>query len=149
MTYSTYSTYSTSRPTAYGAASSAAAAPQQAYLQAAVQTASPARLLVMLYDRLVLDCRRAVAAQQEGDHQAAHQQLLHAQDIVAELQSSLRPEGWDGAEALNSLYSHLMVKLVEANIRRDVTITAHCLELVDGLADAWRQAAAATAVQSA
>ncbi|RYB94226.1 flagellar export chaperone FliS [Nocardioides oleivorans] len=135
--------------THYSSPYSSTAAPQHAYLQAAVETASPARLLVMLYDRLVLDCRRAVAAQQEGDHQAAHQHLLHAQDIVAELQSSLRPDGWDGAESLNGLYSHVMVKLVEANVRRDVTITEHCLEVVDGLADAWRQAAAATAVQSA
>lgn len=112
-----------------------------AYVQASVQTASPARLLVMLYDRLVLDCRRAIVAQEAGDHQAAHEHLLHAQDIVAELQGSLRPELWDGAEALSSLYSHLMVQLVQANVRRDVSVTSHCLDLVDGLADAWRQAA--------
>ena len=112
-----------------------------AYVQASVQTASPARLLVMLYDRLVLDCRRAIDAQQAGDHAAAHPHLLHAQDIVAELQSSLRPELWSGAEALNSLYSHLLVQLVQANVRRDVSITSHCLDLVTGLADAWRQAA--------
>lgn len=112
-----------------------------AYMTASVQTASPARLLVMLYDRLVLDCRRAIMAQRTGDHPAAHQHLLHAQDIVAELQGSLRPELWDGAEALSSLYSHLLVQLVQANVRRDVTMTSHCLELVVGLADAWRQAA--------
>jgi flagellar protein FliS len=112
-----------------------------AYVQASVETASPARLLVMLYDRLVLDCRRALVAQQAGDHQAAHGHLLHAQDIVAELQSSLRPELWDGAEALNSLYSHLLVQLVQANVRRDMSLTTHCLDLVVGLADAWRQAA--------
>ena len=112
-----------------------------AYVQASVQTASPARLLVMLYDRLVLDCRRAIVAQQTGDHAAAHEHLLHAQDIVAELQGSLRPELWDGAEVLSSLYSHLLVQLVQANVRRDMSLTSHCLDLVVGLADAWRQAA--------
>jgi flagellar secretion chaperone FliS len=141
--------YSTPYASRAAGSYASAAAPQQAYLQAAVETASPAKLLVMLYDRLVLDCRRAADAQQQGDHATAHQQLLHAQAIVAELQSSLRPDGWDGGEALNSLYSHLMVKLVEANVGRDVTLTTHCLDLVVGLADAWRQAAAETAVQSA
>ena len=46
-----------------------------AYLQASVQTASPARLLIMLYDRLALDCQRALAAQESGDHAEAHEQL--------------------------------------------------------------------------
>lgn len=115
------------------------------YLQASVQTASPSRLLVMLYDRLVLDCRRALAAQESDDHSAAHDALTHAQDIVAELQGSLRPELWEGAETLNSLYSHLLVQMVQANVQRDAALTAHCLELVTGLADAWRQAAMDTA----
>lgn len=116
-----------------------------AYVQASVETASPARLLVMLYDRLALDCRRALAAQESGDHQAAHAQLLHAQEIIALLQSSLRPEIWDGGPALNSLYSHLLVELVRANVDHDTAKTAHCLDLVTGLADAWREAAMDTA----
>lgn len=116
-----------------------------AYLQASVETASPARLLVMLYDRLALDCRRALASQEEGDHQGAHHQLVHAQEIVSLLQSSLRPDVWDGGPALNSLYSHLMVELVRANVDHDTARTAHCLDLVDGLAEAWRAAALETA----
>ena len=116
-----------------------------AYLQSSVETASPSKLLVMLYERLVLDCRRAVAAQQAGDHPVAHNNLLHAQDIVVELQSSLRPGVWEGSEALNSIYSHLMVQLVTANVQRDAAITSHCLDLVVGLAEAWREAAAEAA----
>lgn len=112
-----------------------------AYMDASVQTASPARLLVMLYDRLVLDCRRALDAQHAGDHQEAHRQLVHAQDIVAELHSTLRPDVWEGGPALASLYAHLQVQLVEANVRRNAGATAHCLDLVTGLADAWREAA--------
>jgi len=119
-----------------------------AYVQACVETASPARLLVMLYDRLALDCRRAIVSQESGDHQGAHGHLLHAQEIVALLQSSLRPDVWEGGPALNSLYSHLMVQLVRANVDRDVAKTVHCRELVDGLAEAWREAALETAVSA-
>ena len=133
--------YSSSFSSPYGAPASASGGTPLAYLQASVETASPSRLLVMLYERLVLDCRRAVAAQEAGDHPTAHHNLLHAQDIVVELQSSLRPGIWEGSESLNSIYSHLLVQLVRANVGRDVSITSHCLDLVVGLADAWREAA--------
>lgn len=116
-----------------------------AYMEASVQTASPARLLVMLYERLVLDCRRALAAQQAADHAEAHVQLVHAQGIVAELRSTLKPEAWEGGPALAALYGHLLVQLVDANVHRDPTRTEHCVELATGLADAWREAALQTA----
>ena len=52
------------------------------YMDASVATASPARLLVMLFDRLVLDVQRGLEAQRSGDFEQTHQQLTHAQDIV-------------------------------------------------------------------
>lgn len=110
------------------------------YLESTVQTASPARLLVMLFDRLVLDCRRALAAQHADDHAAAHTQLIHAQDIVTELYATLKVDAWEGGPRLAALYGHLQVSLVEANIRRDAALTAHCVELVEGLAETWREA---------
>lgn len=112
-----------------------------AYMDASVQTASPTKLLVMLYDRLVLDLRRALAAQLEADHVEARTQLLHAQDIVAELRSTLRTDQWEGGPALASIYGHLLAQLVEANVKRDPVRTEHCLELATGLADTWREAA--------
>jgi flagellar protein FliS len=133
--------YTTPFSSPYAASATTPSGAPLAYLQSSVETASPSKLLVMLYERLVLDCRRAVVAQEAGDHAVAHHNLLHAQDIVVELQSSLRPGVWDGSEALNSIYSHLMVQLVNANVRRDVSLTSHCLDLVVGLADAWREAA--------
>jgi len=115
-----------------------------AYMDASVATASPARLLVMLYERLVIDCHRARDAQQAGEHQEAHRQLLHAQDIVMELRSSLKTDAWEGAPALASLYDYLHTRLINANIKRDPTITEHCLGLVQVLAQTWREAAQAT-----
>lgn len=120
-----------------------------AYLEADVKTASPARLLVMLLDRLVLDCRRALEAQQAGDHPGAHTHLVHAQAIVAELHSTLRVDDWEGGPRLAALYSHLQVRLVEANVRRDAAATAHCLELTEGLAETWREAALQSAAVGA
>ncbi|MCA5895140.1 flagellar export chaperone FliS [Isoptericola sp. NEAU-Y5] len=114
---------------------------QSAYGRDAVLTASPARLLTMLYDRLVLDLRRAQAAQAEERWSAASTQLVHAQAIVAELMGSLDRTAWDGAEDLLALYVYVHEALVAANVGRDVARTAEALELVLPLQEAWQQAA--------
>jgi len=118
---------------------------RSAYMGGMVTTASPARLLVMLYERLVLDIERAADLQDAGDFPSASQQLMHAQEIVLELQSSLRLDVWDGAQKLSAIYGFLHSELVKANVRRDVTVTRSCLTLVRPLAEAWREAALAAA----
>jgi flagellar protein FliS len=95
----------------------------------------------MLYDRLLLDLRRAEAAQLTGDWQSASDNLLHAQDIIAELSATLRPSGWDGAEGLRGLYEYVRVALVGANIHRDPARTREAIALLTPLQEAWHAAA--------
>lgn len=121
--------------------------PRSTYLQSSVQTASPARLLVLLVERLELDVRRGLEAQQGGTWDEAHRQLVHAQDILVELSSTLRAEAFNGGTALAQLYSWLHGQLVKANIDRDPTITAACLPLVGELASMWREAAQLAAAE--
>ncbi len=120
-----------------------AANARQQYARDAILSASPARLLTMLYDRLLLDLRRAEAAQQAGDWQAANTQLLHAQDIIAELSATLRPDVWDGAEGLRGLYEYVRMALVSANIHRDVARTREAITLLMPLHEAWHAASGA------
>ena len=115
------------------------------YMGDAVTTASPQRLLVMLYDRLALDLERALTALGDGDRQAAGAQLQHAQDIVLELQSSLRVDAWEGGPRLAALYTWLLTELVQANVKGDRNRVAACRQVVEPLRDAWRQAAASLA----
>lgn len=117
------------------------AALRHRYLDDTVATASPAKLLTMLYDRLVVDLERAEAAQRTGDRAAASVALLHAQDIVAELASSLDLDAWDGARGLMSVYTYLLSELVGANVSGDPGRTAACRGLVEPLRDAWHAAA--------
>ena len=112
------------------------------YLDDSLETSSPAALLVMLYDRLVLDLKRAEEAQRAGDRETAHTNLLHAQDIVRELLASLKTDDWEGGPGLSSLYTWLLQELVAANLSCDADRTATCrTATVEPLADAWRQAA--------
>ena len=111
------------------------------YNRDAILSATPARLLTMLYDRLLLDLSRAEKAQEAENWSVASQNLIHAQAIVAELSSSLKLDAWDGAKGLFELYSFVTTTLVEANIRRDAERTRSCIALIEPLRDAWHQAA--------
>ncbi|WP_314428132.1 flagellar export chaperone FliS [uncultured Microbacterium sp.] len=117
---------------------------KQQYLEQQVASASPERLLVLLYDRLLVDVDRAGVSQDAGDWIAAGTHLTHAQAIVAELSGSLT-DVWDGADDLRSVYTYLTGRLIAANIERDRAITAECRDIVAPLREAWRSAAEATA----
>lgn len=117
---------------------------QQRYRDDAVLSATPERLLTMLYDRLLLDIQRGEAAQRSGEWAEANTQLQHAQAIVAELTSSLSND-WAGSAGLRALYAFLTQTLIGANIARDPERTHSCQELVAPLRDAWHDAAAAVA----
>jgi flagellar protein FliS len=115
------------------------------YLTDSINTASPSRLLVMLYDRLVLDLAQAEQALRGGAREAASALLMHAQEIVIELRTSLDTSVWDGAAGLASLYGFLLIELVGANVKADPDRVASCRALVEPLRDAWREAARMTA----
>ncbi|WP_448642577.1 flagellar export chaperone FliS [Geodermatophilus sp. URMC 63] len=112
------------------------------YLDDAVTTASPQQILVMLYDRLALDLERAQLALRDGRRDDAGGQLRHAQQIVFELLSSLQVDAWEGGPRLAALYNWLVAELNQAMVKHDAGRVASCLQVVEPLRDAWRQAAA-------
>jgi flagellar secretion chaperone FliS len=111
------------------------------YADDSVATASPTRLLVMLYDRLVLDLNRGEQAQRDGDRGAAATSIQHAQDIIAELLCSLDQNAWDGGARLASIYTWLLKELMGAVVTNDADRTAACRACVEPLRDAWAEAA--------
>jgi len=117
------------------------AAARTAYATQGMTTASPARLLVMLYDRLLLDLRRADAAQAEQNWDEALPQLFHAQTIVLELSSTLRPELWSAGESLLQLYGYVSRMIARATTGHDRAATAAAIAVVEPLLATWREAA--------
>ena len=112
-----------------------------AYQSNSVATASPVRLLLMLCDRLVLDIERAQRAQMARDRVGAHNQLIHAQAIVTELQTSLRPDEFRGGHELAALYAYIEARLIHANTHNDQHATAETLRLCQEIRDTWHEAA--------
>lgn len=111
------------------------------YQADAVTTASPSRLVVMLYDRLVKDLYAAHTAIGSADIPAAHHALRHAQEIVAELTGSLDVAQWPEAHSLASLYEYLGYTLVRANLAKSRAYIVDCLAVVEPLRDAFAAAA--------
>ena len=118
------------------------AAKRAEYARNAVLSASPARLLTMLYDRLLLDLSRAEAAQLQADWAVASENLIHAQAIITELLGTLKTDVWDGAENLQAIYTYSLSTLVSANVGRNPKLTRECIDLLEPLRLAWHEAAA-------
>lgn len=118
------------------------------YLADSVLSAPPARLLTMLYDRLLLDLGRAESAQETANWSVASENLIHAQAIITELSSSLKTDTWEGADGLLGLYNYASTALVNANIQRDPALTREAIDLLEPLRQAWHEAAAAPAAFS-
>jgi flagellar protein FliS len=117
------------------------AAMRARYVESTVEVMSPGRMIVALYDRLLLDLERAHAAITANEHSTSHECLIHAQTIVAELHDSLDVEQWPAGQHLASLYLFVYNELVSANLEKDAKRVESCRTLIVPLRDAWRQAA--------
>ena len=130
-------------PVHHGAASEIARAQRQAYVRDAVETVSPGRLVVMLYDRLSRDLGLASDAVAAGDVAAAHEQLVHAQEIVVELLSALDTKVWPPAARLADIYRYVLEQLVTANVHKDRDRIDAARQVIEPLRAAWREVSGA------
>jgi len=115
---------------------------QLRYLAEAVETATPATRLGMLWDRLQFDLAQADEAFGTGDLFVINEHLVNAQEIVLALAGTLRTESWAAAPRLASLYGYFHQELLQANLTKDRQRLVAVSALVDELAKAWRAAIA-------
>ncbi len=118
------------------------------YLETAVETASPARLIVMLYDGALRFINEAIHAIQMRNYEHQNYAFQRAQRILAELISSLDFEkGGEIAENLFRLYTYMYNQLVEANLQDSVERAQHVIQLLSELREAWDTVASQQEVQ--
>lgn len=118
---------------------------QARYASDAAATVTPARLLTMLYDRLVQDLTVAESAMHTRDTQVVGERLGRAQEILLELHATLDLSVWPDGEPLARLYLWLVGQLSEARLKSQPGTVADCRALLEPLREAWHQAAAAQA----
>lgn len=111
----------------------------QQYQYNSIMSASPERLLLMLFEGAIRFVKLARKAIEEKDIAGANENLTKAQDIIAELNQSL-DMSYDISENLASIYDFLYRQLVDANVKKDAEILDVVESMLVDLKDTWEQA---------
>jgi flagellar secretion chaperone FliS len=110
------------------------------YLRAAVQNASAAGLVIILFDLLVGDLERVIVAMDQRDIEKRSDELKHAFLILQQLEGSLEMEnGGQAAQHFSRFYSAVRAKLLEAHLKVDAGIVRRQIQLLLEVRQAWQQ----------
>jgi flagellar secretion chaperone FliS len=111
------------------------------YKRCNIETATQEEILLMLYDgaiRFLVIAKKALA---DKDIEKYSNHLIKTQQIVLEFMNSLDIElGGETAQNLYNLYEYFHYRLVQANIKRDVTMVEEVLDHLRNLKKTWEEA---------
>lgn len=110
------------------------------YRSMQITTASPEKLVVMLYDGAIKNIRIAEEALAEKNYVEANKAFIKAQDIINELASSLDMSQEISAN-LYQLYDFVRRVLIEANIKKSSENLDPVKKILTDLRDAWAEVA--------
>ena len=120
------------------------------YGAVSVTTASPGRLLVMLYDAMFRFLREGMAAMQAGEKGRASERITRAHAILTELLGGLdASKSPKLCEQLQGLYAFCMQTAIEAMVEQNEAKVETLLALLTPLRDAWSTAVAQTETAAA
>lgn len=117
------------------------AASPQAYRESAVLTATPERLVVMLYDGVRRFLFQAATAMRAGDVPTSHERLRRGEAIVDHLLATLDMSQGEVAERLEAIYVFCQGLLAEGRMQQDASKLEKVSELLGELREAWAELA--------
>jgi len=109
------------------------------YQNNSVNTASPAELTMMLYNGSIKFMKQAKVAMEAENIQEKHRLLGRAQAIVQELMVKLDMK-IEVSENLMQVYDYINRRLVDANIKNDVTALEEAEAMMTDLRNTWKEA---------
>lgn len=113
------------------------------YLQNQVLTASPAELILLLFDeglRTLKKAETAFAIETPDRFEVINNHLVHAQDVLMELSLSLDLEqGGEIAANLQRIYDFMIRHLSHANSEKVIQPVIEVHHLLTTLRNAWQQ----------
>jgi flagellar secretion chaperone FliS len=114
-----------------------------AYQQVAAVGASPVEQVIALYDRILRDFYRCIAAIGGGEIEERVRASNHALTVVGELQGVLDfQQGGDVARNLNDFYSVTRPMIAQASIKNSVEKFQELIGMYSRIRAAWAQVAA-------
>lgn len=112
------------------------------YREIQVMSASPARLIVLLFEHLEVVMRRAQTAMRNEQVELRVENMGKARAIVSELLTTLDiDKGGDLAIDLSMLYGFLLGEMVDVGMRRDAVHLGRLIGIVNTLSTAFALAA--------
>jgi flagellar protein FliS len=124
--------------------------PTHRYAQAQNETASPERLMVLLFEAALRHMRTAAGALQSGRAADANAALSKATDIVVELDATFdRPRFPELADNLGAVYQFVCSRLLSATVKRDPVLVREAEQVFLPVADAFSTAVSQLSVERA
>lgn len=121
-----------------------------AYREIEIMSATPAQLVVMLYDHLLVNLRRTRFTLDLAGTERRVQLLGKCRDVVTELLVTLDFEkGGDIAKELSGLYTFLLTAFLDLGRKPDVAMLERVTGIVQELRDAFAQASGDPRLQAA
>lgn len=116
----------------------------KAYQQNAVLTASPGKLVELLWQGMMKFIKAAEDGFDESNfikkNEIIHNNILKALAIVSELQAALKMDpATEFSSTMNRLYDFLAYKLQEANNKKDKNILVEIVPIVENISTAWTE----------
>ena len=113
--------------------------PYSKYQELNALTASPGELTLLLYDGCVKALRRGTLFINEQKHEDAHNEMLRAQAILTELQTTLDMQ-YEVSQGLYAIYDFMHTSVAQANMKKDATALPDIITMLSVIRDAWQQA---------
>ena len=111
----------------------------EAYRRQQILNAPPEQLTLMLYNGCLKFIDEGTAALQEKNYEAANNSLQKAQRIISEFRLTLNMD-YEISHQLLPLYNYVYDRLVEGNIRSDISKIDEAKGIIVELRDAWVEA---------
>jgi flagellar protein FliS len=111
------------------------------YKNMQITTASPAQILVMLYEGAIQNVKKAILAIEQKNPADKGKYIGKAHDIINELAVSLNHEvAGQIAKDLERLYNFMVAELLRANVNSDKEPLIAVQKNLETLLDGWRVA---------
>ena len=108
------------------------------YKKMQIETADPATLILMLYDRAIVLLDKAKNEIIEKKYEEKSYSLTKANEIIAELLGSLDMEkGGEIATSLLRLYSFVMREIIDADMNLNTNAIDNARRIVSELRESW------------
>lgn len=108
------------------------------YNNSKVLTASPAELVLMLYDGAIKFCNIAIMAIESKDVQKAHTNIVKVERIIDHLRLTLDMK-YPVAQDFDRIYEYIARRLVEANMKKDKEIMEEVCEHLRSVRETWKE----------